>query len=344
MGVTAMIPNMTFQQLKDEANSRWQEIWDGNAARLEVLLLCPRKERKLLELHGDMIDHGQPVMGIFHRPRAEAELISEQGFDPRAASFQFVNIANADMGPWMQQLVTQEGWLRSTVEIAPVPFSLDIPNQRPFEKHSILCFRHPSLPALERYFLPYPIHALVGKAFVSLPRRQAAELARQQAEILGVGLAKPEPEIVEVPVVEAQPEAEAATEVDDTTSKLEEAFITEMIPEEAAQVALPTASESESVALPEVKEEASVALPGAEETASPVAPPTADESVPLPTGEPEVDDMPAIEREFRNLIQELLDAGVDPSEMMSDARLEDINERALAQNFETWPVFMQMVS
>ena len=209
MGVTAMIPNMTFQQLKDEGNSRWQEIWDGNAARLEVLLLCPRKERKLLELHGDMIDHGQPVMGIFHRPRAEAELISDQGFDPRSASFQFVNIANSDMGPWMQQLVTQEGWLRSTVEIAPVPFSLDIPNQRPFEKHSILCFRHPSLPPLERYFLPYPVHALVGKAFVSLPRRQAAELARQQAEILGVGLAKPEPEIVEVPVVEPTPEVEA---------------------------------------------------------------------------------------------------------------------------------------
>ena len=333
MGVTAMIPNMTFQQLKDEANSRWQEIWDGNAARLEVLLLCPRKERKLLELHGDMIDHGQPVMGIFHRPRAEAELISEQGFDPRAASFQFVNIANADMGPWMQQLVTQEGWLRSTVEIAPVPFSLDIPNQRLFEKHSILCFRHPSLPALERYFLPYPIHALVGKAFVSLPRRQAAELARQQAEILGVGLAKPEPEIVEVPVVETQPEVAVATEVDETTSKLEEAFIAEMIPEEAAQVALPTTEEVEQVA-----------LPGSEETTPVAAPTTVDESVPLPTGKPEVDDMPAIEREFRNLVQELLDSGVDPSEMMSDARLEDINERALAQNFETWPVFMQMVS
>ena len=333
MGVTAMIPNMTFQQLKDEADSRWQEIWDGNAARLEVMLLCPRKERKLLELHGDMIDHGQPVMGIFHRPRAEAELISEQGFDPRAASFQFVNIANADMGPWMQQLVTQEGWLRSTVEIAPVPFSLDIPNQRPFEKHSILCFRHPSLPALERYFLPYPIHALVGKAFVSLPRRQAAELARQQAEILGVGLAKPEPEIVEVPVVETQPEVAVTTEVDETTSKLEEAFIAEMIPEEAAQVALPTTEEVEQVA-----------LPGSEETTPVAAPTTVDESVPLPTGKPEVDDMPAIEREFRNLVQELLDSGVDPSEMMSDARLEDINERALAQNFETWPVFMQMVS
>jgi len=223
--------------------------------------------------------------------------------------------------------------LRSTVEIAPVPFSLDIPNQRPFEKHSILCFRHPSLPALERYFLPYPIHALVGKAFVSLPRRQAAELARQQAEILGVGLAKPEPEIVEVPVVETQPEVAVTTEVDETTSKLEEAFIAEMIPEEAAQVALPTTEDVEQVA-----------LPGSEETTPVAAPTTVDKSVPLPTGKPEVDDMPAIEREFRNLVQELLDSGVDPSEMMSDARLEDINERALAQNFETWPVFMQMVS
>ena len=331
MGVTAMIPNMTFQQLKDEANARWQEIWDGNAARLEVLLLCPRKERKLLELHGDMIDHGQPVMGIFHRPRAEAELISDQGFDPRAASFQFLNISNADMGPWMQQLVTQEGWLRSTVEIAPVPFSLDIPNQRPFEKHSILCFRHPSLPALERYFLPYPVHALVGKAFVSLPRRQAAELAKQQAEILGVGLAKPEPEIVEVPVVEPTPEVEISTE-DDSTSILEEAFITEMIPEEATQVALPATEEVEQVA-----------LPGSEDAVT--APPTTtQESIPLPTGEPEVDDSLPIEREFKALIQELLDAGVDPSEMMTDPRLEEITERAMAQNFETWPVFMQMVS
>ena len=333
MGVTAMIPNMTFQQLKDEANSRWQEIWDGNAARLEVMLLCPRKERKLLELHGDMIDHGQPVMGIFHRPRAEAELISDQGFDPRSASFQFVNIANADMGPWMQQLVTQEGWLRSTVEISPVPFSLDIPNQRPFEKHSILCFRHPSLPALERYFLPYPVHALVGKAFVSLPRRQAAELAKQQAEILGVGLAKPEPEIVEVPIVEPTPELDSSTDSDDSTSKMEEAFITEMMPEEATQVALPTTEEAEQVALPD-----------SEKSAESLPPAVAEESIHLPTGEPEIDNTTPIEREFRALIQELLDTGVDPSDMMTDPRLEEITERALAQNFETWPVFMQMVS
>lgn len=316
---------MTFQQLMDEANSRWGDIWDSGSGRLEIMLLCPRKERKLLELHGDMIDHGQPVMGIFHRPRVEADLIAEQGFDPRAASFQFLNISNADMGPWMQQLVTQEGWLRSTVELAPVPFALDIPNQRAFEKRTILCFRHPSLPPLGSYFLPYPINALIGKAFVSLPRRQAAELARQQAEILGVGLAKPEPEIVEVPVVEP------VAETEQVPLAVEDAFVTEMIPEEVESVALPQSAEQ-------------VDSTPAVETATPAPPVVAENSIPLPSGIPEVDDMLPIEREFRALIQELLDAGVDPSDMMTDPRLEDITERALAQEFETWPVFMAMVS
>ena len=53
-----------------------------NAARLRILLIFPRKERKMMELHGDMIEHGQPVMTIFHRPRDEASLLLEQGLDP----------------------------------------------------------------------------------------------------------------------------------------------------------------------------------------------------------------------------------------------------------------------
>jgi len=57
-----------------------------------------------------------------------------------------------------------------------------------------------------------------------------------------------------------------------------------------------------------------------------------------------VNDMPEIEIEFRGIVQTLLDEGVDPSEMMSDPRLEDVQERAMAIGFETWPVFMQMVT
>ena len=120
-----MIPDMTIGQLYNEAESRWGEIWDENAVRLMVLLIFPRKQRKLMELHGDMIEHGQPVMTVFHRPRAEASLLEDQGFDSKAASYQFVDIASSDLGPWMQQLVAQEKWLRSTVDIVSVPFSMD---------------------------------------------------------------------------------------------------------------------------------------------------------------------------------------------------------------------------
>ena len=30
-----------------------------------------RKHRKMMELHGDMVEHGQPVMTVFHRPEME---------------------------------------------------------------------------------------------------------------------------------------------------------------------------------------------------------------------------------------------------------------------------------
>ena len=106
-----------------------------------------------------------------------------------------------------------------------------------------------------------------------------------------------------------------------------------MIPEEVTQVALPTTKEVEQVA-----------LPGSEDDEKQEEISTPSETIPLPAKDPEIDNTLPIEKEFRALIQELLDAGVDPSDMMTDPRLEEITERALAQNFETWPVFMQMVS
>ena len=49
-----------------------------------------------------------------------------------------------------------------------------------------------------------------------------------------------------------------------------------------------------------------------------------------------------VEREFRALIAELIEAGVEPAGMMEDARFEILNERAIAEGFETWPVFVEM--
>ena len=339
MGITAMIPDMTIGQLMNEAAARYGEIWDPHATRMTLLLLCPRKERKMMELHGDMIDHGQPVVSVFHRPRAEAHLLEAQGFDPRAASFMFVNIATADMGPWMQQLVNNEGWLRNSIQLASTPFSVGLPSQRPFEAMQTLCFRHPSLPALEQYYLPFPAESLPGKCFVSLPRRAAAEMARQQAEVLGVGRLEkptpPEPEPVPEPVVEveAEPIPEAPPEPEPPA------------PEPVA-VPLPAGPASEpaetSVPLPPTAtspDEADDAV--IDETGTEVG---ETKNLELPETVEEVVEVSEIERELRAFFQELIDAGVEPSAFMDDPRWEDISERAIAEGLETWPILLQMTA
>ena len=344
MGITAMIPDMTIGQLTTEAIERWGEIWDPMATRMTILLLCPRKERKMMELHGDMVEHGQPVMTAFHRPRAEAHLLSEQGFEPRAASFQFVNIATADMGPWMQQLVNNEGWLRSTVELAPTPFSVGLPTQRPFEAYQTLCFRHPSLPALERYFLPFPPESLPGKCFVSLPRRAAAEMARQQAEVLGVGrlekpVPQPEPQPTAPPAAPAEPEVESTAEEEPAPAAKEEPA--PPVEDEAASVPLPPSSKPSQ---PEVEVPVPIPTADPEPTAPATGEETPAENVELPEVVEEEEEISELEKEVRAFFQELIDAGVEPSEFMDDPRWEDLNERCIAEGLESWPILLQMTA
>lgn len=339
-----MIPDMTIGQLMSEATARWGEIWDPHATRMTILLLCPRKERKMMELHGDMIEHGQPVMAVFHRPRAEAHLLTEQGFDPRAASFQFVNIATADLGPWMQQLINNEGWLRSSISLSSTPFSVGLPSQRPFEAIQTLCFRHPSLPALEQYFLPYPAESLPGKCFVSLPRRAAAEMARQQAEVLGVGrLEKPKPAEPEpAPEPEPVPAPEPAPEPEPVEVAAEPEPAQPAEPEQAA-VPLPPSTTPAPEPKPTPVPLPPSAEPANEEVAE--APPAAQtENIELPEVMEEEPEISELEVELRAFFQELIDAGVEPSAFMDDPRWEDISERAVAEGLETWPILLQMTA
>ena len=342
MGITALIPDMTIGQLYVEAESRWDEIWDEKAARLLVLLMFPRKHRKIMELHGDMIEHGQPVMTVFHRPRDEVKLLEEQNFDPRAASYQFVDIASSDLGPWMQQLMSQEKWLRSTIDVVPVPFSMGVPAQRGFEPISMLCFRHPDIDALERYYLPFPPKSIPGKCFVSLPRRQAAELARQQAEVLGVGRLEKKTKIIQqaTPVEALPPQVKSQDEA--TLDAVMDNFSDQMLEEMASEV-----EEVVNVELPfaQVKPENAVE-PAELVDQSPSSPQNPVENVQIPEvveAEPEIE-MSDVEIEFRALVTELLEAGVEPSDMMDDSRWEDISERAMAIGFETWPVFLQLTA
>ena len=358
MGITAMIPDMTIGHLGIEAESRGGEIWDEDAARMLILVICPRKERKLLELHGDMVEHGQPVLTIFHRPRQEATLLEQQGFNPRDASFQFVELATPDLGPWMQHFISNENWLRNSVEITSVPFTMDMPSQRPFETERVLCFRHPSLPALERYYLPFPPTSIPGKCFVSLPRRQAAELARQQAEVLGVGRLEKKSKITELkpsemPVAPAPPVAAASENIDDLmndfSANMLDGMTTEAEVNVPRQVALPPQEEPEHVFVP-LPPGANSEVSEPEAEVLPVAQPEQVESldsvnVPIPEPEPEPEpELSNVEKEFRELVTGLLAAGVDPKDMMDDPRWEDLTERAAAEGFETWPVFLQLAA
>jgi hypothetical protein len=364
MGITAMIPDMTIGQLINEAEPRWGEIWDDKAARMLVLLMCPRKERKLMELHGDMVEHGQPVMTVFHRPRKEAPLLEQQNFDPKAASFQFVNLASPDLGPWLQHLISNEKWLRGSVELSSVPFSMDMPAQRPFESERILCFRHPSLPALERYYLPFPPTSIPGKCFVSLPRRQAAELARQQAEVLGVGRLEKKQTITQMEASELPPTPAAQSSESNMDAVMND-FSSNMLSgmtdvEEMEQsVALPVTAQTDVSVVEDEPEHVFVPLPPGTENSNPssqqpqqnplpsddveTSEPSQNVPVPEPLPEPEPE-MSDIEREFRELVTGLLAAGIEPSEVMDDPRWEDISERAAAEGFETWPVFLQLAA
>ena len=308
-----------------------------------------------MELHGDMIDHGQPVVSVFHRPRAEAHLLEEQGFDPRAASFMFVNIATADMGPWMQQLVNNEGWLRNSIQLASTPFSVGLPSQRPFEALQTLCFRHPSLPSLERYFLPFPAESLPGKCFVSLPRRAAAEMARQQAEVLGVGRLEkpappepaPAPEPREAPVAHAVPEPEPEPPVDDLATPEDESVVADQpdvpLPPSASPEPAP-ASEEVSVPLPPSNTSESQGEDATTTTDEGAPPQEETKALELPDMVEEAVEVSEIETELRAFFQELIDAGVEPSAFMDDPRWEDISERAIAEGLETWPILLQMTA
>jgi len=284
-----------------------------------------------------MVEHGQPVMTIFHRPREEAKLLQDQGFDSRSASFQFVDIASLDLGPWMQHLISQEKWLRGTIDVMPVPFSMGLPAQRGFETMNMLCFRHPEVEKLEKYYLPFPPKSIPGKCFVSLPRRQAAEMARQQAEVLGVGrLVKKSQITVQDSPIEALPpqiktedEAKLDAVLDNFSDQMMEDIITQS--EEVVNVQLPTTK------IDEISVDDEVAIIESSEPIGNVA-------IPVIAVEEEVVEMSDVEIEFRALVTELLEAGVEPSDMMDDPRWEDISERATATGFETWPVFLQLTA
>ena len=212
------------------------------------------------------------------------------------------------------------------------------------------------------FYLPFPPQSIPGKCFVSLPRRQAAELARQQAEVLGVGRLEKKQTISQAKP-EEMPVAAPAPVQEESMDAMMDAFSTDLIAgivaegDQEVESEGATSSEHESltaerpapehvfVPLPSGSKPNPSPPPVSEAPAPEILPEETTENVPVPVIEEEPEEqMSDIEVEFRELVNGLLAAGVEPNEMMDDPRWEDINERATAVGFETWPVFLQLAT
>jgi hypothetical protein len=172
-------------------------------------------------------------------------------------------------------------------------------------------------------------------------------MARQQAEVLGVGRLQKKINItkVEAPPVQviAEPTPEPApVAVESEMQNMVEEFNQEVLASAAKEVASET-PESSSVPLPGAAAVEAADANIVESTVDTVSDDSTNVSLPEPEVE-EVPEMSDVEIEFRALVTELMAAEIEPSDMMNDPRWEDISERALAIGFETWPVFLQLTS
>ena len=104
-----------------------------------------------------------------------------------------------------------------------------------------------------------------------------------------------------------------------------------MTPETVTNVKLPTTNGDQADAVNEL--EKNLARPQINNV-----------EIPETIDEPVINQMSDVEIEFRALVTELIEAGIEPVDMMDDPRWEDISERATANGFETWPVFLELTA
>ncbi|HIF03969.1 MAG TPA: hypothetical protein EYQ80_00690 [Candidatus Poseidoniales archaeon] len=137
------------------------EGWEQYGARTRIMMLGARADRAALRNHGKTVAIAETAVSVFHRPRSERDEIAAQGLDHASASFQFVDVAIADLGRWMQPLIGQ-GWTRSEISITPAVGA-------DFEAETWTCFHHPSIPLPTQIPLCESPAKMERKAFLTHP-------------------------------------------------------------------------------------------------------------------------------------------------------------------------------
>lgn len=135
--------------------------WEQYGARTRIMMLGARADRLALRNHGRTVAIEETAVSVFHRPREERSEIEAVGLDHTRASFQFVDVAMADLGRWMQPLIGQ-GWTRSEIKIVPSAGTS-------FEEETWACFHHPAIPLPDKIPLTESPSVMSRKAFVTHP-------------------------------------------------------------------------------------------------------------------------------------------------------------------------------
>ena len=190
--------------------------WNEYGPRTRIMMLGARADRRTLRNHGRTVAIEESAVSIFHRPREERKDIEAVGLDHSLASFQFVDIAMADLGRWMQPLIGQ-GWTRGEVEIVPA-------SGASFEGETWACFHHPAIPLPEKIPLSEAPASMSRKAFVTHPgpilddvsdsamEDLAASMASEISKVMEVDTPETEDISPEEPVPESEPEPETVAE------------------------------------------------------------------------------------------------------------------------------------
>ena len=135
--------------------------WEEYGPRTRIMMLGARADRHALRNHGRTVAIEESAVSVFHRPRTERSEIEAGGLDHAIASFQFVDVAMADLGRWMQPLIGQ-GWTRAEVQIIAA-------NDASFKDETWACFHHPAIQLPEKIPFSESPASMARKAFVTHP-------------------------------------------------------------------------------------------------------------------------------------------------------------------------------
>ena len=185
--------------------------WEEYGPRTRIMMLGARADRQSLRNHGRTVAIEESAVSVFHRPRVERSEIEAIGLDHALASFQFVDVAMADLGRWMQPLIGQ-GWRRAEVQIIGSKGA-------GFEDETWACFHHPAIQLPEKIPLSESPASMSRKAFVTHPGPILDEASDSAMENIAASMvdeitqsvdeeeiSEAEPEVIEE---EAEPDVQA---------------------------------------------------------------------------------------------------------------------------------------